>query len=207
MEKPIIFNADDVRAILYGRKTQTRRIVKLKSHYGKAFHGFAIGKRVGVFAQGVYPILHDDERVNPPCMPADTLWVRETFQPLLADNVEYASETNYKTGKGYTVSYSATDGIEEFVDADGNISDACRPSIHMPRWASRITLQVEAVRVERIQDITDADAIAEGVDRTNTSISGYARERFVRLWGSIYGPASWDANPLVWVIEFKRIQP
>lgn len=203
MEKPIIFNADDVRAILDGSKTQTRRIVKLNSHYGKDFHGFRFAPHKndlarGVFADGPYPEApRSIELAAPPCMPADTLWVRETFQPLLADDVEYASETNYKTGKGYTVSYPATDGIEEFVDADGNIGDACWPSIHMPRWASRITLQVEAVRVERIQDITDADIIAEGEP---------SRTEFMWLWRHIYGYASWDDNPLVWVIEFKRIQ-
>ena len=74
----------------------------------------------------------------------------------------------------------------------------------MPRYASRIMLEVTGVRVERLHGITDADALAEGVDRTNTSIPGYARERFVRLWTSINGNESWASDPWVWVIEFKR---
>jgi hypothetical protein len=80
------------------------------------------------------------------------------------------------------------------------------PPIHMPRWASRISLEITGVRVERVQDISEADALAEGVDRTNTSLPGYATERFRRLWDSINAARGfgWEVNPWVWVIEFRR---
>ena len=77
----------------------------------------------------------------------------------------------------------------------------------MPRWASRIQLEITDIRVERLQDISDDDALEEGVDRTNTSIKGYARQRFQNLWQKINGVDSWDQNPWVWVIEFERIKP
>ena len=91
-----------------------------------------------------------------------------------------------------------------------------KPSIHMPRWASRITLEVTGVRVERLQDISEADAIAEGVTGvssggvtlfTTTGVNCFqaAKDAYAALWELINGPGSWDANPWVWVVEFKRI--
>jgi len=86
-----------------------------------------------------------------------------------------------------------------------------RPSIHMPRWASRLSLDIVSVRVERLQDISEEDARAEGCSGGHDSIPGYAfsatpREHFRHLWGSINGAESWDANPWVWVISFKRTE-
>lgn len=117
--------------------------------------------------------------------PGDRLWVRESFSPY-----------EHREGCWYW--------------ADGRIAaHDCtkpKPSIHMHRWFSRITLEVTGVRAERLQNISDADALAEGVDRTNTSIPGYARQRYEKLWESINGADSWAANPWVWVVEFKRLE-
>lgn len=88
-------------------------------------------------------------------------------------------------------------------------SNRARPSIHMPRWASRLTLEVVDVRAERLHAVTDDDALAEGVDRTNASIPGYARTRFARLWDSINGErpgCAWSDDPWVWRIEFRRVE-
>jgi len=206
-ERPILFSASMVRAILGGRKTQTRRVVKPK-------HG---GKIIAPGGPGIALEQRSECELNTVLCPygqlCDRLWVRETFQPLFADGTENHWETDWKTGKGYAISYPATDCIQEFVDLDDNISSACKPSIHMPRWASRILLEITGVRVERLQEIGEADAEAEGCsvpeiiypDEPRESYSYVAAYR--HLWESINGIGSWDANPWVWVIEFKRVQP
>lgn len=196
IERPILFNGAMVRAILEGRKTQTRRVVA--------------DKHMPLVFAAALPALHES---CPYGQPGDRLWVRESFQPLFADGIENHWETNWKTGKGYAISYPATDGIQEFVDADDNISSACKPSIHMPRWASRILLEITAIRVERLQDISEADARAEGaplelgeLERLILGAKAKHRSGFVRLWQSINGEQSWHENPWVWVVEFKRVQ-
>ena len=226
-ERPILFKGEMVRAILEGRKTQTRRVVKPQPErsgdavlmWGASRRNMRFGVQgmdvpPGVFARCPYGV------------PGDRLWVREKFQKLFADGVENHWETDWKTGKGYSVSYPATDGIHEFVDPDDNIRDACKPSIHMPRWASRITLKITGVRVERLQDISEADSVAEGVEgfdlygkrfwinylldqeeRAMAPSFTHAYNSYRSLWESINGPGSWDQNPWVWVIEFKQVQP
>lgn len=181
-ERPIIFSGPMVRAILDGRKTQTRRVYKA--------------------AKG-YPVQDGEHTGNPseastwmewgPCpygAPGDRLWVRETFQP------------NMRCG-GYL--YRAD-------DIAGHIAEDWRPSIYMPRWASRITLEIEAVRVERVQDITEEDARAEGiviweVDRIQRGDRG-GREDFRELWDSINSKRGfgWATNTWVRVIQFKRVE-
>jgi hypothetical protein len=153
-ERPILFSAPMVRAILDGTKTQTRRIMKTaECKYGKS---------------------------------GDRLWVRETWQE---------------------VSWPPT-GPRFVYKADGDASpDRWRPSIHMPRWASRITLEVESVRVERLQECSEADAKAEGCSPLGDDTSQAYRLGYMHLWGQINGPGSWEANPWVWVITFKRIRP
>ena len=92
-------------------------------------------------------------------------------------------------------------------DADDNIGSGCKPSIHMPRWASRITLEITGVRVERLQDISEADAIAEGIEALPMKTrQATPRLDYQALWESINGPESWDENPWVWRLEFKRIK-
>ena len=202
-ERPILFSAPMVRTILEGRKTQTRRVVKDTGFYAiEDHHGaeMAMRERAALATRCPYG------------QPGNRLWVREAFQPLFADGVENHWETDWKTGKGYAISYPATDGIHEYLDADDNLSDACKPSIHMPRWASRITLEIASVRVERLNDISEADCIAEGCAGGHGAIPGYAYaatpfEHYRALWESINGTGSWDMNPWVFVIEFRMVQP
>lgn len=223
--RPILMNGDMVRAVLEGRKTQTRRVVK----------GQLPNNRVEVKHGGKWVYMHvQDARLNCPYgQPGDLLYVREKFQPIFDEGFEHESEDrpDYETGHGYSVSYPATHGIQEFVNADDELSDRCWPSIHMPRWASRITLEITNVRVERLQDIGEEDAKAEGVhtdyDYPTESQCPACRgqgvhgsvgkslgwievdcikcdspqKRFRNIWDSIYG--TWDANPWVWVVEFR----
>lgn len=204
MTRPIIFSPAMVQAIMDGRKTQTRRIYKkpLICPYGE---------------------------------PGDILYVRESWRPFSWDCQGYFC-FEYKDGK----TMNTDNGVfpddeykeEEFYiklsdylearncpkDEDGNFIDMdlpYRPSIHMPKSAARIWLQVESVRVERLQDITEEDAKAEGVELINSDKLFYkdylgllsarpnARTSFFSLWQSIHGPYSWNENPYVWVVEFK----
>lgn len=209
-EKPILFSAPMVRAILDGSKTQTRRVVK----------GMALDWLENAKFTPNYVALPENNMCHLGRI-GDRLWVRENFQPLLADEKTWDDmpHVNYKTGEGYTVSYPATDGIVEFVNADDEIKDSVTPSIHMPRWASRITLEITGVRVERLQDISEEDAKAEGCkaiegckwhtfEEADAGIPMHehtARDAFGALWESINGEESWAANPWVWVIEFRRV--
>lgn len=194
-ERPILFSASMVRAILAGQKTQTRRIVKPR----------------------VVPIVEECFRVNgkwcnhtfdydlvelsPYGSPGDRLWVKETCRITT-------------TMAGYKIRYRADDA-ELWPDTDGPCYDdhRWRPSIHMPRCASRILLEITAVRVERLNDISEADALAEGVNvhpdhhgKPRTSIYSPV-QAYCDLWESINGVGSWVLNPWVWVIEFRRVMP
>lgn len=135
--------------------------------------------------------------------PGDRLWVRETWQgPLIDEELEeefHQSPDYFK--KPEFCAYRATDTLDA-INADGEAL-GWRPSIHMPRWASRILLEVTSVRVERLQDISEADAEAEGPPKHFNSW----RDNFCALWQKINGDGSWDANPWVWAIEFNRMMP
>lgn len=236
-ERPILFNGEMVRAILEGRKTQTRRVVNLDRlkviprynvrgdwlHFGtmvlgdkatpgslnragavcgKATNGEMLGLKPEEFdfhcpyADGS-TVLQDNDRgvwrINPD--PGQRLWVRETW-----------AESGYKR-----IEYKAfpADG------SDFRCVTRWKPSIHMPRWASRITLEVTGVRVERVQEISERDAEAEGIDESGTSCTvcnepyACAVDGFACLWNSINAKRgySWESNPWVWVVEFKQIQP
>ena len=200
-ERPILFSAPMVRAILDGSKTQTRRIVKPK--------------------WTIYPAA--DPRMTkwlPACpygQPGDRLWVRETWQGPLLDSEEHEAQFREDGPDAFNkpgfCAYRATDTLDA-VDSDGN-DLGWRPSIHMPRWASRILLEVTGVRVERLNDISKADAIAEGAPPSHPSIdrvsaeyghADFSRSWYAQLWDQINGPGSWDANPWVWVVEFKRVE-
>lgn len=217
-ECPILFSAPMVRALLEGRKTQTRRRVKLP----KSLVGGDLARAWPDKMFGVTPGLHvpmPDESVqrlrNPwdwpePCR----LWVRETF--CLENTGDYHGDHDvpsdgrpiqkYEDGDGdywLIPHYRATEPEPHIVpyrcDADDD-KTRWTPSIFMPRWASRITLEITGVRVERLQDISEADALEEGV-RSQIKYSA----AFADLWESINGPTSWDANPWVWVIEFRKL--
>lgn len=184
-ERPILFSAPMVRAILAGTKTQTRRAVKSTGMYAidASIHGEEVARReLAALATRC-----------PYGQAGDQLWVRETF----AQHQQFAD-----------VAYRA-DG-EEFEDSDGfSWEPKWKPSIHMPRNISRIDLEIIGVRVERLQDISEADCAKEGAP---FSYSGFAPEDapdwrgwYRDLWESINGPGSWDQNPWVWVIEFRRV--
>ena len=211
-ERPILFSAPMVRAILSGQKTQTRRIAKDVRHpdLGNWY-------TPGALVMECEP-QHVIDRCCPHGRPGDRLWVRETFvQGYDADSNRLPMKTWYRASD--RVAWSDDDGWETNIP--------WRPSIHMPRSACRILLEVTAVRVERLQDISEADAQAEGVEDVTKEVApsdpefrfwrryrdggtnGYtdnAIASFASLWTEINGPGSWEANPWVWVVEFKRIE-
>jgi len=204
-ERPILFSAPMVRAILEGRKTQTRRIIKMPkevvNHPEWLMHNLVfMGK--AHFNTGRAPArgpMMDWDVVCPYGKPGDRLWVRETFQPI------YPQDPLYNCGKPICYDYAATYRHgDRLGDAIGE-KKKWNPSIHMPRWASRITLEVTGVRVERLRDISGSDAVAEGV-RSRLPDNGVAVAEYRDLWQSINGAGSWEANPWVWVIEFEVVK-
>lgn len=198
-EYPIIFNSEMVKAILDGRKTQTRRVIKPQIEQWKDCYAYQVKKDNNVG----YPLVmrfNDLEEMNKYCpygKVGDRLWVREGFGLLgraLSDGKPPDNEMS-------VICYRAT---------DKNVVKHCikwRPSIHMPRWASRITLEITDVRVERLQEITAKDCVTEGCSRTIESNPHYhPRDRFKDLWNSIHKKQyRWEDNPWVWVITFRRV--
>lgn len=193
-ERPIIFRAEMVRSILAGRKTQTRRIVK-------PLHMAAVDAEQ-------FPIL-----AMCPCgSPGDRLWVRETCRAEAIGDEGLCGVRYVADGQFMSIANTreASDRWVQLYSYRG-MEGATVPPIHMPRWASRITLEITGVRVERLQDISGMDAKREGVSvPAHTPEDGadldYARRGFRRLWEEIHGGGSWDANPWVWVIEFKKLE-
>lgn len=203
-ERPILFSTAMVCAILDGQKTQTRRIVKdkIKPIINECFR--VNGKWCN------YTSDYDLINLCPYGAVGDRLWVRETFAPVY-DSCEHSELIDYPEEKwisGYA--YKAY-GV--------NTVDNWKPSIFMPREASRIMLEITGIRVERLQVISEEDAKAEGVEKLgnillwtykdylgklqNRQLS--AIESYQTLWESINGSESWDLNPWVWVVAFKRI--
>ncbi len=199
-EKGLIFNSEMVRAILDGRKTQTRRPIKWKQT-----RFTEIGERED---GSKWPWSEDAEHACDfwhPCpfgAVGDRIWVRETWN-------KYGGLLTYRAD-------------HDWID-DMRKETVCTakwvPSIHMPRWASRILLEITDVRVERLNAISEEDATAEGVPPAGSLLPDYlgtfltpkgdfatAKVAFQRLWESIYGEESWKANGWVWVIEFKRVE-
>ncbi|AOP43694.1 morphogenetic protein [Edwardsiella piscicida] len=205
---PIIFNDEMVRAILSGTKTMTRRPVK-----DRCLELFEVAASVGECHSLQFCDIAD-ERSQPYYREfcpfgavGDRLWVREAYQGPLFDyeQMEAYLEDNSKFEKQEYCEYRADGGSRpEYYDGDDNLRHGWRPSIHMPRWASRITLEITDVRVERLQDITEGDARSEGVTLSNPRILSH-RDEFRQLWGDIYGCDGWRSNPWVWVIAFKRV--
>jgi hypothetical protein len=211
--RPILFSAPMVRALLAGSKTQTRRVVKPQPLSGadSVIRPFA-DQRLHYAADDP----HDIEQGRlvlgevPPCpygQPGERLWVREAW----------------RSGK-LTDQFPPRDMIPHRVwyEADGAAPEACngksRRAFHMPRWACRITLEITDVRVERLKSISREDAAAEGIDTDGEvfeeggryeSAGGIPAEvwTYARLWESINGAGSWEANPWVWCVSFKQITP
>ncbi len=186
-ERPILFNGEMVRAILAGRKTQTRRVVR------KQFSLDDAGACIDDAIRCPYGMRGARSWDEPVCHLADSkfvvgrrLWVRETW----AVN-PYTPEVRYR----------ATD--ELWTDA-GPLG--WRPSIHMPRAECRILLEVVSVRVEKLNDISRGDAMAEGCPFPNMAAGDDPRQWYSALWDQINGADSWEANPWVWVVEFKRVE-
>ncbi|HBU0321690.1 TPA: hypothetical protein MCO84_004642 [Klebsiella pneumoniae] len=217
-ERGMIFNGNMVRAILDGRKTQTRRPIKWKQT-----RFTEIGERED---GSKWPWSEDAEHTCDfwhPCpfgAVGDRIWVRETWgvvshafsdDGLMIDWVPDRPATaihEMPFGNGYYSGYAiyAADGDFTWGDDDGyEDGRSCwKPSIHMPRAASRILLEITDVRVERLRSMSLDDARAEGVIAASGPME--AGLAFRELWNSIYGEESWKANPWVWVIEFKRVE-
>lgn len=195
-ERPILFSAPMVRALLAGTKTQTRRVVKPQPDVVGRDVGDGLPPVVGVFAA-------DDQRLGrlaktvhcPYGKPGDLLWVRETFAKIDGQTQPWI-ETDFRA------TYTHGDRLGDSL----GIKKRWTPAIHMPRAASRITLEVVGVRVERLQDISASDAVAEGIPRGGPENPDDIEQREYRaLWESINGPGSWDLNPFVWCVSFRRL--
>jgi len=242
-ERPILFKGDMVRAILEGRKTQTRRVVKPQPHDTYEiecgiYHPTVIDRHgeedAGSPIFGAYSL---DGEWGCKCLygqPGDRLWVRETWgvgtrpHPVegWVDGVEYRADEPYCD----CIEDMPLHRVSDEIDLSKYDKLGWKPSIHMPRWACRIELEIVSVRVERLNDISEEDARAEGIADggctncgepekshpvTKTGQPWYPCEvahtdfgdAFAGLWQSINGADSWSANPWVWVVEFKRVQP
>lgn len=181
-ERPILFSTPMVQAILAGRKSQTRRVIKSKTGTFDVCKTKE-GNIVGIEATDDEGRLIDSV-ICPYGKVGDVLWVRETFRP---------KSHSFPTGEHFE--YRAT------AEVDGNPTDEpWKPCTFMPKDAARIWLKITGVRVERLQDISEEDAKAEGI------FAESAKECFQTLWQSINGEGSWNDNPWVWVIEFERIE-
>lgn len=225
-ERPILFSAPMVQALLAGRKTQTRRIAKLPFDFdvtkGDWYPDLYRGKQP--HTQWTFWERKDGRDTGrsvlpyftcPYGVPGDRLWVRETWMTvdttgsygdLDAIDIAYRATDGREWGQGRTTHFMTEEKAAPYSGA--NFSDRWRPSIHMPRWASRLNLVITNVRLERLHDISDADAWAEGVEvapGSTTRYQGEGRELFFDLWRTINGEASLDANPWVWVVEFKVV--
>ena len=214
-----------MRALLDGRKTQTRRIAKgvdgaVKFCPECDINGEGIFVAIGEKDHtGMNPVLGATS--CPFGAVGDRIWVRETFQGPLFDfdlMDSYCKDSTPFEKPEFCV-YKA-DGVPapEFYDADDELHCRWRPSIHMPRWASRILLEITDVRVERLNSISEEDARAEGIIDGGCVNCGEpepcscahpqpdATDAFAYLWQSIYGQENWNANPFVWVIQFERVE-
>ena len=221
-ERPIIFSAEMVRAILEGRKTQTRRPIKHQPHKSwdavqeinseNAFLGYC-------FYESAYPDNHGYLKEKPYAKAGDRLWVREAWRTYITLDYSKPSEIL----EGTPIEYSA-DG-ENVADGKHHYPmGKNRPSLYMMRWMSRVTLEVKRVWVERVQDISEDDAKAEGCTDGgcgNCGNSSYPNpcgcdapepmyaDAFCYLWNSIYAGdeiKSWNANPWVWCVEFEVVK-
>ena len=222
-ERPILFSAPMVRALLNGTKTQTRRAVKSIALARGEARGVRVAPNAFCYLDfdgvpglswrpfgGSPTVPYPPEKVVAACpygAPGDRLWVRETWR----------TERRFDSVAPKAVPpRSLIQHAEEEPEPNHGVYGKTRPSIFMLRWASRITLEVTRIRVERLQAITEADAIAEGVDLKSEAwpdtpgaipISLKPTFAYELLWKSINGADSWKSNPWVWVVEFRRVMP
>ena len=221
--RPILFTGPNVTNILSGRKTQTRRILKPlmgpgwrpetangdPCRLGMITSPHPKKGRFGVFMRReIHPGTGKYEHDLVPCpygAPGDLLWVREAWMgPLMshAECMEYWRSGSAKFETPKHCQYAADGGPRpEYMDADDNLRQGWKPSIHMPRWASRLTLEITEVVVERLQDISNEDAVEEGIG-TPRDLRYAIQDGFRPLWESINGTGSWAKNPWVWVVKF-----
>lgn len=212
-ERGMIFNAEMVRAILDGRKTQTRRVMAVQPEHSNLGLRRVVDSKNGV-DNGKYFWSQSDATgwkarsklfKCPFGMVGERIWVRETFNGFWLDD-----DVIQEIKDGISSAAELCDYRADYPDAS-RPAEGWTPSIHMPRWASRITLEITGVRVERLNSMTEHDALAEGCPGGHDSIPGYMysatpHEHFHHIWTSIYGEDSWQSNPWVWVIEFKRVE-
>lgn len=212
-ERPILFSGPMVRAILYGTKTQTRRVVKPQP-YSNGYH--FDGRDIRCFNDYLPPSatlldvgrgrnryttsdLEGWEQSCPYGVPGDLLWVRETWA-----DYRYLACSNNGVGIATTsrTVYRADNGSEVYADL------RWRPSIHMPRWASRLTLEITDVRVQRLQEISYEDVLAEGCPRKAAGADPADFEWYRHLWDSINAKRgySWESNPWVFALTFRRVE-
>jgi hypothetical protein len=220
-ERPLLFKAPMVRALLAGKKTQTRRLVEDAPGWASEARYTAFTPKGSVSFRGVHPTAGYGESFVR-CrygVPGDLLWVKETWRPTHGHGHGSCECSSVR------VSYAADGGWKEFapevVDVDWKVPKAALRGknvtpLFMPRWASRITLEVIDVRVERLRGISEEDARREGVTSDLQCELGNPggldwwpslRAGFEALWRSINGPESWDENPWVWVVSFRRVHP
>ncbi len=219
-ERPILFSGEMVRAILDGRKTQTRRVINPQPIADGLYYEY---KDIPWLKTGdPFPFIG---HLCPYGTTNDLLWVRETWRAVELDNgndgILYKADNHFKSIEN---SQAAAD-LWCDAYADRKYGNKWRPSIFMPRWASRILLDVTDVQVERIQEISDGDAIKEGIQDVchcgdyveghgyhsghgAVSMPGWATENFSSLWDSINAERghSWESNPWVWVVSFKVVK-
>lgn len=221
-DRPILFSAPMVRPLLSDAKTQTRRVLKPSSRAQAAWLTADLLRSVPAVEVGAWECGHSVSLQHPgggplgfiACpygAPRDRLWVRETWRPQpdsQCERITYAADGAVAYENDIPESWR-----RPVAAVRGNV-----PGIHMPRWASRITLEVTGVRVERLCDISEADAVAEGAEpigitfqddaagtpKVVPSLGGPYRDGYRVLWESINGAGSWTANPWVWVVSFRR---
>lgn len=198
-QRPILFSAAMVRAILAGKKTQTRRVCKKQPRQvlEMLFWDYAKGLSAGTC--GGVPQCYLD--TCPYGQIGDQLWVRETYAEV--PKTAYANSNVFQK-----VSTSKEDKAFVYRACFDLSASAItwKPSIFMPRAASRILLEITAIRVERVQDISEHDAIAEGIEFSSIGGGMDAHQNYCGLWSKINGNQSWIENPWVWVVEFKRVE-
>lgn len=249
-ETPLLFNAPMVRAILEGRKTQTRRIWKLPkwAEWDETYGGEKDGRIIpnNPAHRGWYSV---DEVACPYGQPGDLIWVKEPWRigedvgegwypgAFTGDLHLIYDSDGYRDYRSFPADYRWPRNAKETHNSEGTdehwISYGPIPSIFMPRWASRLLLEVVSVRVERLQDISEEDVLAEGFltregkdafnvygsreffipemlekdrfGRVSPGANACPKQAYRKLWNEINGPGSWDANPWVWAINFKPI--